>query len=66
MALPSKRFGTRYGPRVRNKFGEIEALQRAKHKCRQCSKTTIKRLALGIWECRNCRIKFSGKAYTPY
>lgn len=59
-----KRFGTRYGRTTKLKFGQIESEQRKKHKCPACSHAAVKRVAVGIWECRKCDAKFSGKAYT--
>ena len=60
----TKRFGARYGMRTRNKAAKIEQEQRKKHKCPYCNKTAVKRVAAGIWECRQCSTKFAGKAYT--
>jgi len=63
--MTTKRFGARYGTKPKNKFKLIEIQQRAKHKCPYCNKIAVKRLALGIWQCRQCLEKFAGKAYTP-
>ncbi|MFA6461547.1 MAG: 50S ribosomal protein L37ae [Candidatus Woesearchaeota archaeon] len=60
----TKRFGARYGRKPKAKFGLIEALQRSKYKCPYCNKTAVKRLALGIWQCQKCDVKFAGRAYT--
>jgi large subunit ribosomal protein L37Ae len=62
--MPTKRFSARYGRRPKKKFAQIEKEQRSKHKCPYCSKTAVKRIAAGIWQCRKCNIKFTGKAYT--
>lgn len=59
-----KRFGARYGTKVKHKFGEIEKEQRKKHKCPYCSAPRVKRIAVGIWYCSKCKTKFSGKAYS--
>jgi large subunit ribosomal protein L37Ae len=59
-----KRFGTRYGRTLKLKYGQIETEQRKKHKCPYCSNPAVKRIAAGIWECKKCKIKFTGKAYT--
>ena len=59
-----KRFGARYGRKVKQKFGEVEALRRKKHKCPYCMQPKVKRLRAGIWECDKCKAKFTGKAYT--
>lgn len=59
-----KRFGVRYGRKLKQIFGKIEEEQRKLHKCPFCHKVAVKRQAVGIWECRKCGKKFSGKAYT--
>lgn len=59
-----KRFGSRYGRKLKERFGKIEAEQRKKQKCPYCSALKVKRLAVGIWECRKCKAKFTGKAYS--
>ena len=59
-----KRFGARYGRKTKLKFSKIEAEQRKFHKCPYCSKTAVKRVAVGIWHCRKCNAKFTGKAYS--
>ena len=60
----AKRFGPRYGRRIKDKVAAIEKLLRSKHKCPYCHYQKIKRLAAGIWQCSNCDSKFTGKAYT--
>ncbi len=69
MALPKelstiKRFGTRYGRTTRHKIGLIESVQKQKHKCPYCAQQRVKRVAMGIWQCRKCNAQFTGKAYT--
>ncbi len=59
-----KRFGARYGRKLKLKFSQIEAEQRKLHKCPYCNKIAVKRVALGIWNCRKCNAKFTGKAYS--
>jgi len=60
----TKRFGPRYGRKMKERFGKIEAQQRKKHKCPYCSAEKVKRLAVGIWKCGKCNAKFTSKAYT--
>jgi large subunit ribosomal protein L37Ae len=58
------RFGARYGRRTRQKIVDIEQKQKAKQQCPYCSKIGgIKRLAAGIFQCKKCNSKFTGKAY---
>ena len=59
-----KRFGARYGRKLKLKFSKIETEQRKLHKCPYCNKTAVKRIAVGIWSCKKCNAKFTGKAYS--
>ncbi|MEK6827838.1 MAG: 50S ribosomal protein L37ae [Nanoarchaeota archaeon] len=59
-----KRFGARYGRKLKVKFSKIEIEQRKLHKCPYCNKTAVKRMAVGIWNCKKCNAKFTGKAYS--
>jgi large subunit ribosomal protein L37Ae len=60
----AKRFGSRYGSKPKHKFAKIEKEQRRKHLCPYCSHLKVKRLSVGIWHCKKCNSKFTGKAYT--
>ena len=60
----TKRFGPRYGRKLKERFGKLEELQRKKHICPYCKAQKVKRVALGIWNCRKCDAQFTGKAYT--
>lgn len=57
------RFGTRYGITVKQKVLAVEKKQKKKHECPSCLKKTVKRVAKGIWQCRKCSHKFTGKAF---
>jgi len=59
------RFGVRYGRTVRKRLGQIEIGVRRKHKCPDCGSATVKRVSVGIWNCRKCELTFSGGAYLP-
>ncbi|MCK4522304.1 MAG: 50S ribosomal protein L37ae [Nanoarchaeota archaeon] len=59
-----RRFGSRYGRGIKEKIAVIESEQRKKHKCPYCGKNVVKRVAVGIWYCKACQSKFTGKAYT--
>ena len=60
----AKRFGARYGRKTKLKFSKVETEQRKFHKCPYCNKIAVKRLSMGIWACRKCDAKFTGKAYS--
>lgn len=60
----TKRFGPRYGKKLRERFGAIEVQQRKKHKCPYCRYDKVTRVATGIWQCSKCNNKFTSKAYT--
>ena len=60
----AKRFGARYGTKPKYQFAKIEKEQRRKHKCPYCNAIAVKRIAMGIWNCRKCDSTFTGRAYT--
>lgn len=60
-----RRFGPRYGRKIKYKISQIEAIYKGTHKCPYCNYTAVKRLAVGIWYCSKCNTKFTGKAYSP-
>ena len=59
------RFGPRYGRKLKKKVAEIEKKLKVWHKCPYCSKIKVKRESSGIWVCRSCKSRFTGKAYLP-
>ena len=59
------RFGVRYGIKVRQRVLDVERRQKQKHKCPYCHKLKVKRVAAGIYLCKKCNSKFTGKAYWP-
>ncbi len=59
------RFGVRYGRKIRQKVADVEKKQKIWHKCPYCNKFKVKREAIGIWKCRTCGSRFTGRAYTP-
>jgi large subunit ribosomal protein L37Ae len=60
----TKRFGTRYGRKLKEKVSEIEKEHRGRHKCPYCNKIGLKRLVAGIWFCNSCNVKFASGAYS--
>ncbi|MBD3361166.1 50S ribosomal protein L37ae [Candidatus Woesearchaeota archaeon] len=60
---PAKRFGTRYGATTKHRLATIEKEQKKPQLCPYCSKPKAKRISYGIYECKKCNSKFTGKAY---
>ncbi|MDP4012545.1 MAG: 50S ribosomal protein L37ae [Candidatus Nanoarchaeia archaeon] len=59
-----RRFGARYGKKLRDKVSEIEKKYKNRRlTCPYCTKQQVKRLSSGIWNCKACETKFTGKAY---
>ena len=58
------RFGARYGRKLRQKVAEVEKRLKQWHACPYCKKKRAKRIATGIWVCRHCKSRFTGKAYS--
>jgi large subunit ribosomal protein L37Ae len=61
--MTTKRFGSRYGRRVRNRLKIIEQLKSRPMKCPYCRNESVKRTGTGIFHCRKCNNKFTGRAY---
>ena len=57
------KYGTRYGQKLRKQVKAIEILQRKKNICPFCGKKSIRRTAVGIWQCRACRRTVAGGAW---
>ena len=62
---PAKRFGVRYGRRLKNLFAAIEIQEKQKHICPYCKYQKVKRVAKGIFVCKKCNARFTGRAYVP-
>lgn len=60
----AKRFGPRYGRTVKEKLLKAEKQARTSYKCPYCHKEKVKRESIGIWSCKKCGSKFTGKAYS--
>ena len=60
----TRRFGARYGRKIREKLGKVEEERKLSKNCPYCHKPKVKRLAAGIWHCTKCDAKFAGKAYS--
>jgi len=58
------RFGSRYGRKVRYNVRTVEKQAKGTQECPNCGKPKIKRVAVGIYECKACKARVAGKAYT--
>ncbi|RMJ25676.1 60S ribosomal protein L43 [Aspergillus sp. HF37] len=57
------KYGTRYGASLRKQMKNVEITQHARYVCTFCGKNTVKRKAVGIWECKACNKSVAGGAY---
>ncbi|CAM6031292.1 unnamed protein product, partial [Sphagnum compactum] len=57
------KYGTRYGASLRKQIKKIEITQHSKYICSFCGKNSVKRTAVGIWECRRCHKVVAGGAW---
>ncbi len=62
---PVARYGARYGATLRKRYLQIEKSLRASYPCPKCGAIKVKRVSIGIWQCRKCNYTFAGGAYTP-
>jgi len=58
-------FGTRYGAALRKRYIKVLTELRRPHKCPTCSTEAVKRVSVGVWNCKKCGVTFTGGAYTP-
>ncbi|MFB6190735.1 MAG: 50S ribosomal protein L37ae [Candidatus Nanohaloarchaea archaeon] len=56
---PSKRFGARYGSKIRE---NVDTAETGGGECPECG-SELERTASGIWECPGCGQKLAGGAY---
>jgi large subunit ribosomal protein L37Ae len=57
------KYGTRYGSSLRKQVKKIEVTQHGKYTCQFCGKDSVRRQAVGIWNCGSCRKTISGGAW---
>ena len=58
------KYGVRYGASLRKQVKKMEVSQHARYTCTFCGKNSVKRQAVGIWECRSCKKTVAGGAWT--
>jgi len=59
------RFGSKYGKGIRDEIVAIEKLSKATYECPSCHKKGLRRESMGIWVCKKCGKKYTGKAFRP-
>lgn len=62
---PTRGLGARYGATVRKRYIKVVTELKKPHTCPQCGFQRVKRVSVGVWECRKCGFAFAGGAYTP-
>mmetsp|Transcript_37221 Transcript_37221/g.64309 ORF Transcript_37221/g.64309 Transcript_37221/m.64309 type:complete len:97 (-) Transcript_37221:37-327(-) len=60
------KYGTRYGASLRKIVKKYEIQQRSRYGCSFCGKTSVGRLAGGIWKCKSktCGKTIAGGCWT--
>ncbi|KAF7309967.1 60S ribosomal protein [Mycena indigotica] len=58
------KYGTRYGASLRKQVKRMEISQHARYTCTFCGKDSVKRTAVGIWNCSSCKKVIAGGAWT--
>ncbi|KAK2865401.1 60S ribosomal protein L43 [Arthroderma sp. PD_2] len=58
------KYGVRYGASLRKQVKKMEVTQHARYICTFCGKNSVKRTAVGIWECRSCQKTVAGGAWS--
>ncbi|MEM4263580.1 MAG: 50S ribosomal protein L37ae [Candidatus Woesearchaeota archaeon] len=60
---PVKRFGVRYGRTVKARLAKIEIEQKKPQLCPYCEQPKAKKLFAGVYLCKKCGAKFTGRAF---
>ena len=61
--ISAKRYGVRYGRKLRAKIGKIDREKHQSNTCPFCHYKSVKRLSVGIYLCGKCKNKFADRAY---
>ncbi len=52
-----------YGKKIRKKIDALRKTSSKRYKCPSCSRIAVKRVSVGVWQCKKCKTKFASKAY---
>ncbi|KAJ2772243.1 60S ribosomal protein L43, partial [Coemansia nantahalensis] len=58
------KYGTRYGASLRKVAKKLEIAQHSRYQCTFCGKNSVRRQAVGIWNCSSCRRVLAGGAWS--
>ena len=61
----ASRFGSRYSTPLKQIVRDIENEQKARQKCPQCGRKSLKRKGYSLWKCSKCGAEIAGGAYKP-
>ena len=53
------------GATLRKRYARVMSTVRATNKCPSCASPSVKRVSVGLWNCKKCGYRFAGGAYTP-
>lgn len=56
-------FNVRGGRKLRKSCNKIKKAKTSKYLCPTCSKKSVKRIKIGVWECISCKSRYAGGAY---
>jgi large subunit ribosomal protein L37Ae len=56
-------FNVRGGRKLRKSYNKIKKAKTSKYLCPTCSKKSVKRIKIGVWECISCKSRYAGGAY---
>lgn len=56
-------FNVRGGRKLRKSYNKVKKSKTSKYMCPTCSKQSVKRIKIGMWECVSCGSIFAGGAY---
>jgi len=57
------KFDVRGGRKLRKSYNKIKKAKTSKYLCPTCSKESVKRVKIGVWECVSCGAQYAGGAY---
>merc|ERR1712055_575170 len=60
------KYGTRYGASLRKIVKKMEVSQRKRYQSPFCGANSLKRTAVGIWQCSRTGKKVAGGAWEPH